>query len=93
LKEIHPEFADDVAFYLIGADPNERLEKLVAYRDENNYPWPIAFPGIGTLRKLWVVSQATKIALNKEGIITYRDGYGRGSDQTWRGVFEDLAAQ
>ena len=31
--------------------------------------------------------------ISEEGIITYRDGYGRGSDQVWREVFEDLAAQ
>ena len=93
MKEIHPEFADSVHFYLIGTDPSEDLKKLAEYRDKNNYPWPIAYPSDGTLRSLRVVSQASKIALSKEGIIVYRDGYGQGSDQTWRGVFEDLAAQ
>ncbi len=93
MKEIHPEFANNISFYLIGTDPSEDLKKLVAYRDKNEYPWPIAYPGDGMLRSLRVISQASKIAVSEEGIITYRDGYGRGSDQVWREVFEDLAAQ
>lgn len=93
MKTIQPEFSDSVLFYLIGTDPSEDLEKLTTYRDKNEYPWPIAYPSQGTLKSLRVVSQASKIAIDADGVITYRDGYGRGSDQAWKEVFEGLASQ
>ena len=92
MKEVHPEFADDVPMYLIGADPSEGLELLERYRQEFEYPWPISIPDSGMLRDFRIISQSTKIAINSNGIITYRDGYGRGQND-WEDVFKELASQ
>jgi hypothetical protein len=40
-----------------------------------------------------VTRQSTKIAIGSDGIITYRDSYGKGDDETWHQVFKELAAQ
>ena len=44
------------------------------------------------LRDLKVLVQSTKIAVDSQGVIIYRDGYGQGDEETWRQVFQDLAS-
>lgn len=92
LKEIWPEYADSVAFYAIGVDPTEDIEELEAYRVKQGYPWPVAEAPEGMLPAFRVTTQSTKVAFDSTGVITYRDGYGRGDEETWRRVFEELAA-
>ncbi|MEC9238974.1 MAG: hypothetical protein VX654_12765 [Chloroflexota bacterium] len=43
------------------------------------------------LKGLRVLQQSTKIALDHQGIITYRAGYADGGAHKWREVFSDLA--
>ena len=91
-KDIYPDYADRVAFYAVGSDPTEDLQRLESYREQQGYPWPVAEP-VGTmLRDLRVLQQSTKIALDSRGVIIYREGYGRGDPDTWRQVFQELAA-
>ena len=92
LKEIHPPFAESVPLYLIGADPSEDLEFLERYRQKNEYPWPISTPNSKMLANLRIISQSSKVAVDGDGIIRYRDGYGRGRD-SWENVFMELASQ
>lgn len=92
MKEIHPAFADDVSLFLIGTDPSEDLEFLEEYRRELEYPWPVSFPDPDMLGNLRILSQSSKVAVDRHGIITYRDGYGRGRD-SWEAVFEALISR
>lgn len=86
-----PEFADQVAFYAIGVDPTESLDRLDSYRENQGYPWPVAMPSPRMLSNFRVLQQSTKVAIDGAGIITYRDGYGRGNVEKWRKVFVELA--
>ena len=92
MKEVWPDYADSVAFYAIGVDPTEDVGKLEAYRENQGHPWPVAQPGVGMLAAFKVTAQSTKVAFDSAGLIRYRDGYGRGDEETWRRVFEELAA-
>ncbi len=91
MKEVYPEFADQVRFYAVGTDPTESLDGLERYREEQGYPWPIALPDPNMLSSFRVLTQSTKIAIDDRGAIVYRDGYGRGDPDTWREVFARLA--
>ena len=93
MKEIWPDYADEVPFYAINVDPTASFEEIEAYRRDQGYPWLMAQPGEGMLADFKVTRQSTKIAVNTDGIITYRDTYGRGTDDTWRQLFEELATQ
>ena len=42
------------------------------------------------LKELKVLQQSTKIALDHQGVITYRAGYANGGADKWRQVFTDL---
>ena len=88
---MYPEFADQVAFYAIGVDPTESLDQLDSYREKQGYPWPMAVPGPRMLSEFRVLNQSTKVAIDGDGIITYRHGYGRGDETRWRQVFAELA--
>ena len=83
LKEIYPEFTDDVVFISVGGDPTESISDLIKHKDQNDHPWTIAKPLDQMIADLKVTSQSTKIAFNSSGIITYRDGYGKGSKEIW----------
>ena len=93
MKEIYPEYADEVAFYGVGVDPSESIEELEAYSESQGYPWPMAVPEGDMLRELHILVQSSKVAVDRNGVIVYRDGYSQGSDETWRRVFEEIAVQ
>jgi hypothetical protein len=91
MKEIWPDYADDVPFYAINIDPTDSFDNIEAYREQQGYPWPVAQPGAGMLASFKVTRQSTKIAIGTDGVIIYRDGYGKGSDEKWHEVLQELA--
>ena len=91
MKDIYPDYADQVAFYAVGQDPTESLELMEAYRKQQGYPWPIAETGRETLSTLRVLQQSTKIAVDANGVITYRETHGVNPKE-WKSVFEELAS-
>lgn len=94
MGEIYPDYAEEVAFYAVGVHPGivEDLATLERYRRERGQPWPVAVAPRQLLADLNVTIQSTKIAFDGSGVITYREGMGRGDDATWRQVFAELAA-
>ena len=42
------------------------------------------------LKDLKALQQSTKIALDHQGVITYRAGYSDGGVDKWRQVFDEL---
>ena len=94
MGDIYPDYADAVAFYAVGVHPGivENLADLERYRQERSHPWPVAVAPRQLLAGLNVTIQSTKIAFDGNGVITYREGMGRGDDATWRQVFTQLAA-
>ena len=97
MKQVYPEFAEQVDFYAIGTFTKavEDLDKLESYRERNEFPWPVANPvnERQALADLNVASQSTKIAFDARGVITYRDGFGGGDAEVWREVFANLVSQ
>ena len=83
LKEVYPEFTDDIVFISVGVDPTETMSELVKYKERHSHPWTVAKPLGQMIADLKVTSQSTKIAFNSAGVITYRDGYGKGNREIW----------
>ena len=90
LKDIYPEFAEQVTFYAVGQDPTETLDDLERTRRERGYPWPIAEPVDKMLIDLRVLQESTKIAFDSRGIIVYRK-LGGGDMDSMPGIFRKLA--
>ncbi|MBI4312933.1 MAG: hypothetical protein HY681_14320 [Chloroflexi bacterium] len=81
-----------MSFIAIGIDPYEKLDDLVAYKKAQGYPWPVAVAPAGILPAYDITIQATKVAVNRQGVITFREGYGVMGEDAWRNVFEDLSS-
>jgi hypothetical protein len=93
IKEFYPEYADRVGFYAVSYDTTQKLKDI---QDPEwvkaGWPWPVAEP-VGTMvRDLRIVISSTKIAFDSRGVITYRAGFGEGTDEIFRKVFQILAA-
>ena len=68
------------------------MDVLEKDRENEGYPGPVAEIAGNGLRDLEVVAQSTKIALDANGIITYRDSFGQGNIETWGQVLADLGS-
>ena len=93
MKEIWTNDSSKISFYAINVDPTDTFIRLKDFEERQDYPWEIAQPGEGMLASLHITSQSTKIAIAADGVITYRDGYGKGTDDTWRKVFKELSVE
>ena len=91
LKDVYPEYQDSVDFYALGIDPTEGLGSLVRYRDGQGYPWPVSKAPAAMLPQYNILGQPTKLAIDGNGVITFRGGYGVESVETWQQVFQELS--
>ena len=91
MKDVYPEFADQVDFYAVGQDPSESLKKMERYRQEQGYPWPVAKTDNSTLKRLRVLQSSTKLVVDDRGVIFYRAAHGGGNPEVWRAIFTQLA--
>jgi hypothetical protein len=90
MVDVYPKFKYTVEFYAVGSDPTESLNDLLIDHDRYLYPGIVSVPVGRMLRDLEVFSQSTKIAIDADGVIVYRAGYGRGGPVEWREVFQKL---
>jgi hypothetical protein len=93
IKEFYPEYANRLSFYAVSYDTTQKLKDVENPEWEKaGWLWPVAEP-VGTMvRDLRVVISSTKIAFDSRGIITYRAGFGEGTDETFRREFQKLAS-
>ncbi len=68
---------------------NEQLESFVA---EQAYDGIVGIADRQILNLLDVKIQSTKIAIDSEGKIIYREGYGKGNKDEFRDVFSKLSS-
>ena len=92
MKDVYPEYAQEVDFYAVASSSALKLSNLENYRAKQNHPWPVAEPLGSMLKDFKILQQSTKIAFDARGVIIYRDGYGAGDPETWSRVFEELSA-
>ena len=91
MKDIQPRFASTVAFFAVDVGGQKDLKELHAFGQEQDYPWPVGRADRETLKTLSVMVQSTKIAIDIDGVIVYRAGFGKGTNEEWISVFEILA--
>ena len=91
LNPIVAEYAGQVDFYLVAF--NESAAALENYIEGNGFSNMTATQPVGSmLQDLKIVSQSSMIAMDANGVITFRKGYGRGGDaDTLNEEFQRLA--
>ena len=68
---------------------NEQLESFIA---QQAYYGIVGIADRDILKLLDVKIQSTKIAIDSEGTIIYREGYGKGGKDEFRDVFAKLSS-
>ena len=107
LSEISKNKSSKVGFIIVAINPLEDIDEfseavtlrisnqsgqMFTYLDTSNEDWNIALPLGQMLSDFKVRSQSTKIAIDKNGLIVYRDGYGKGDEWLWETVFDKLGS-
>ncbi len=92
LKDVYPQYQDEVAFFAIGMDPSESLSELEAYSKSQGYTWPMALANPDLFPSYRVIIRSTKIAVDQRGVITWRAGYGVEDEETWHRIFQALVS-
>ncbi len=93
LKEIYPQYSDQVAFIGVDVDPSESAEKISAYASDQGYPWPMAEYDPDILVDYGIRSQASKVMIGGDGVITFRATSSKTRDDKWHEVFQEVIAQ
>ena len=107
LSEISKNKSSKVGFIIVAINPledmnefsdaailriNNQSGQMFSYMDSSGDYWNIALPLGQMLADFKVRSQSTKIAIDSNGVIVYRDGYGKGDEWLWETVFDKLGS-
>ena len=90
LSGIYPEYSGSVAFYAVNVDPSTSIEEAAKYSRNQEWTFPVAKPDQDMVRNFNVVKHSVKVAFGGDGVIVYRDGFGRGDAGKWAQVFQEL---
>lgn len=77
----------------MGIDPGEGAETLQSYRDQMGYPWEVFVGNRDSIVAYNVLTTATKLVIDRNGVIVSRDGYGVKSADAWRQVLSGVSAE
>lgn len=77
----------------VDVDPTEDAGEIQAYREQQGYPWDMAPGNQEMLIGYGVTTTAKKLGVDRNGIITFTEGYGVKKAEEWEGVFQGLAEQ
>ena len=89
LTEVYPPFKDKVELYAVAF--NESLSDLQGYQGESGHLGTVARAAGNMIRNFRVTQQSTKVAIDANGVIIYRVGFGRGDASEWKNVLQELA--
>ena len=107
LSEISKNKSSKVGFIIVAINPLENIQEfseavtlrinnqsgqMFSYMDSSENDWNIALPLGQMLADFKVRSQSTKIAIDSNGVIVYRDGYGKGDEWLWETIFDKLGS-
>ena len=78
----------------IGQDPSERAGEIASFARERNLTFDLAPYENDILPAYNVISQSSKVAIDANGVITYRGGYSNTlSERDWRNVLDEAAGE
>lgn len=95
LKALNETFQDQewqVKVLIVGFDPIETLEQIQAYKISRNYTWQFVEYNRDAIIEYEVVTQSTKIAINQEGEVVLKEGFGTLSKIEWQEILQRVSS-
>ena len=86
MKEAWPTFEGKVTFIPLDIAQGSNLTELRSFAHDQGYPWPVGRADLTMLDAFNVGIQSTKIAIDSDGVILYRAGYGEGTVEEWERI-------
>jgi hypothetical protein len=80
-----------VSVLAVDTDPSESESKIRGFRDDNGYSWLWAASHREVMRDYNITVQSSKVAVDHQGVIVFREGYGTQPGETWEKLFEELS--
>ncbi len=95
LKEVYEDYEDDVAILGIDQDPSESESTIRRYVQSQGYTWDMAAYVGEVVFGYGIIQQAAAVAIDGNGVITYRKGYRDGtiSARQWREILDDVKSR
>ena len=75
----------------MGWEPGAELSDLVSFKNKHGHPWPVALTTPTLFKQYNVVQHSTKVAIDRDGVIAFREGYGVKGQDTWVRLFQELS--
>ena len=75
----------------IDVDSFENADRIREFRDSRGYSWHMAIAHRDVILDYKVIAQSTKVAVDRNGVIRFRAGFGTKSEGWWEEVFSKLA--
>ena len=92
LREIYPDYEGRVAILGIGQDPSENAGDIERFTRALDLPFDLAPYENDILPDYNIIQQSSKVAVDSNGVITYRAGYSNTlSERDWREVLDGVA--
>ena len=92
LRNLYRDYEGRVAILGIGQDPSEDANDVARYANRLDLPFELAPYENDILPAYNIISQSSKVAIDGNGVITYRGGYSRTlSEHDWREVLDEVA--
>jgi hypothetical protein len=79
-------------FLAIDITTGTNIEAVASFKQTNAYTFTSGITHPSTLQSYEIASQATKIGIDKKGLIVFREGYGLLSETEWLNLFDMLTA-
>jgi hypothetical protein len=76
---------------IVGFDPSETPEQIQAYKISRNYTWQFVEYNKDAIIEYKVVTQSTKIAINQEGEVVLKEGFGTLSKIEWQEILQRVS--
>ena len=92
LSQIYPEFSESVSLIVVGFGPSQTISTLREYQAENDSLAVFAEGPNTVLESFSVTTRSTKIGLNRDGVVVFREGYGMADADTWRSRLRSIAS-
>ena len=91
LKDLYGDYSDRVTVLGIAASPIDDESSIRRYAQQQGYMWDMVEFDVGLSRDYGINSHASAVAIDGNGVITFKKGYPDSlSTREWRNVLDEV---
>ena len=91
LTSIYHEYQEQVNFVVVSEDLTESTDRLESFKERQGWPGNFYVGNLDILEDFRIFSQASKVVVDRNGIIAAKEGFGAQNQAFWRGVLDSVS--